>query len=231
MGGDGAFAEDHPGVAAAAEVDDGGCHGARGGAAIDDERNLVAKLVADASGVGAFGQAVEVGRGGGDGQAELLDDGAADGAFGHAQGDVAGVGGDAQGEFAAGLHDDREGAWPEAFGEKVEGGADGGREFVGLHDIADEQRERLVAGAGFEVVDAIDGAEIYGIDGEAVEGVSRQGGHFAGVEAINDAGDQCVFGFVGVDAKKFCVQDACPTIAYSTRAAVRGYTESADATS
>jgi len=41
MGGDGAFAEDHPGVAATGEVDDGGGEGAGGGASIDDEGEFV----------------------------------------------------------------------------------------------------------------------------------------------------------------------------------------------
>ena len=57
MGGDGAFAEDHPGVAAAGEIDDGGGSGAGGGAAVDDEGHLVAELLADAAGVGALGVA------------------------------------------------------------------------------------------------------------------------------------------------------------------------------
>ena len=42
VGGDGAFAEDHPGVAATGEVDDGGGEGAGGGASIDDEGEFVA---------------------------------------------------------------------------------------------------------------------------------------------------------------------------------------------
>jgi hypothetical protein len=42
VGGDCAFAEDHPGVAAAGEIDDGGGGGAGGGAPVDDERELVA---------------------------------------------------------------------------------------------------------------------------------------------------------------------------------------------
>ena len=61
MGGDGSFAKDHPGVAATGEIDDGGRGGAGGGAAVDDERDLVAELFADTAGVGALGMAVEVG--------------------------------------------------------------------------------------------------------------------------------------------------------------------------
>ena len=59
VGGDGAFAEDHPGVCAAGEVDDGGGDGAGGGAAIDDEGDLVAELVGDVLGAGALGHAAE----------------------------------------------------------------------------------------------------------------------------------------------------------------------------
>src|SRR5271168_494030 len=95
VGGDSAFAEDHPGVAAAGEIDDGGGGGAGGGASIDDEGKLVAELLADADGRGALGQAGEVGRGGGDGQAETADDGAGNGGLGDTEGEVAGVGGDA----------------------------------------------------------------------------------------------------------------------------------------
>ena len=103
VGGDRAFAEDHPRVAATGEVDDGGGGGAGRGAAVDDQRKLVTELLADAVGVGALGQAGEIGRGGGDGQAEAADDGAGDGGLGNAQGDVAGVGGDAQGSLEPAL--------------------------------------------------------------------------------------------------------------------------------
>jgi hypothetical protein len=198
--GDGAFAEDHPGVGAAAEVDDGGGDGAGRGAAIDDERDLVAELITDAGSVGAFGKTVQIGGGCGDRKAEFLDDGAADLAFRHAQGDVAGVRGDAQRELAAGLDDDGERARPEALGQTVEGGVDVAGEFVGLRDVADEERKGLVARAGFELVDAVDGAEIDGVDGKAVEGVGGQRGDVAGVEAFGDMLDQCGLGFVWIDA-------------------------------
>jgi len=55
VGGNGALAEDHPGVAAAGEIDNGGGGGAGGGTAVDDEGDLVAELLADAAGVGALG--------------------------------------------------------------------------------------------------------------------------------------------------------------------------------
>src|ERR1039457_307514 len=138
VGGDGAFAEDHPGVAAAGEVDDGGGEGAGGGASVNDEGDLVGELGADEVGVGTLRHAAQVGGGGGDGQAEAVDDGARDGGFRDAQGDVAGVGGDAQGKAGAGLDDDGGGAGPEEFGEAVEGGVELAGEAVGLGGFGDK---------------------------------------------------------------------------------------------
>ena len=145
VGGDGAFAEDHPGVAAAGEVDDGGGERAGRCASVDDEGDLVAELLEDAIAGGALGHAAEVGGGCGDGQAEAGDDGAGDGGFGDAQGDVAGVGGDAQGQAGAGLDDQGERAGPEALGKAVEGSVELAGEAVGLDGLGDEQREGLVA--------------------------------------------------------------------------------------
>src|ERR1017187_9144740 len=208
VGGDGAFAEDHPGVAAAGDDEDGGGRGARGGASVDDEWDLVGELGADEVGVGTLRHAAEVGGGGGDGQAEAVDDGACDGVLGHAQGDVAGVGGDAQGKAGAGLDDDGEGAGPEAFGEAVEGGVDLAGEAVGLGGLGDEQGERLVAGAGLDLVDAVDGAQVDGVDGEAVEGVGGQGGDVACGERLDDPGDAVWFGLGGMDGENLCRQRA-----------------------
>jgi hypothetical protein len=67
VGGNGALTEDHPGVAAAGEVDDGGGGRAGGGTAVDDERDLVAELLPDAVGVGTLREAEEVRGGRGDG--------------------------------------------------------------------------------------------------------------------------------------------------------------------
>jgi len=64
MGGDGAFAEDHPGVIAAAEIDDRSGNGAGCGAAIDDKGDRVAELLEDTARIGALGQATEIGGGG-----------------------------------------------------------------------------------------------------------------------------------------------------------------------
>ncbi len=121
--------------------------------------------------------------------------------LGHAKGDVAGVGGDAKGELAAGLDDDGERAGPEALGEAVEGAVQRAGEFVGLRVILDKQRERLVARAGLEVVDAVDGAEVHGIDGEAVEGVGGKRDHLAGFERVNNAQHKVRFRLFRMNAK------------------------------
>lgn len=206
MCGDGAFAEDHPGVHAAGQVDDGGGDRAGGGAAIDDEGDLVTELGLDAAGPGAFGEAAEVGAGGGDGEAEFFDDGAADGGFGDAEGDVAGVGGDAEGELGACADDDGERAGPEALGEAVKAAVDAAGELVGLGDVADEERKGFVAGAGFDVVDTVDGAQVYGVDGEAVEGVGGESDDVALIERLGDPGDVFWFRLVRMNAKQLCVQ-------------------------
>jgi len=160
-------------------------------------------LLADADGGGALGQAEEVGRGRGDWQAETSRDGAGDGGFGNAEGEVAGVGGDAEWEAGAGLDDDGEGPGPEFFCEAVEGGVKLAGEFVGLGDLGDEEREGLVPGAGLELVDAVDGAEIDRVDGEAVEGIGRERDDVAAVEAGDDVADERGFGLVGMNTECF----------------------------
>ena len=70
-----------------------------------------------------------------------------------------------------------------------------------MGDVADEQAQRLVPGAAFEVVNAVHRAQVHGIDGEAVERVGGQGGDLAPVQAIDDALDQLGLRFVGMDAK------------------------------
>jgi len=142
---------------------------------------------------------VQIGGGGGDGEPEAFDDGAGDGGLGDTKGDVAGVGGDAQGELCTGLDDDGEGAGPELFGEAVECGVEVAGELVGLGDVGDEEGERLVAGAALDVVDAVDGVKIDGVDGETVEGIGGECDDVALVEAGNDLIDESRFGLVGMD--------------------------------
>src|SRR5216683_2601736 len=198
-----AFAENHPGMAAAGEIDDGGSGRAGGRTTIDDEGNLVAELVADAVGVGTLRIAGEVGRGRGDRESELSDDSAWDSSLGNADGDVAGVRCHAEGKLGAGLDDDRKWAGPELLCKAVKGGVEPACQFVGLRDLGDQQRQGLMAGAGFDLVDAVDGLEIDRVDGETVEGVGGQGYDVAAVEAVDDLPDQFGFRLVGMDAEGF----------------------------
>jgi len=60
-----------------------------------------------------------------------------------------------------------------------------------------------MAGAGFDLVDAVDRLEIDRVDGETIEGVGGQGYNVAAVEAVDDLPDQFGFGLVGMDAEGF----------------------------
>ena len=183
---------------------------AAGGAAVDDERNAVADLVADAGGVGALGRALQIGGGGGDGQAESLDDGAGNGGIGNADGHIAGVGGGTQRQLGAGADDDGERSGPEVVGELVEHGIGVARQFVGLRQARDEQRERLVLLAALELVDVLDGVKIYGVDRQAVEGVGGQRDDIALAQARDDVVDPVWLGLVGMDAQNFRGQEGLP---------------------
>jgi hypothetical protein len=88
-------------------------------------------------------------------------------------------------------------------------------EFVGLGDLGDEEREGLVASAGLEFVDAVDGLEIDGIDGETVEGVGGEGDDVAAAKAGDDVADERGLGFVGMDAEGFGRQNLAPVPGYS----------------
>jgi hypothetical protein len=65
-----------------------------------------------------------------------------------------------------------------------------------------------VAGASFDLVDAVDGAQIDGVDGEAVEGVGGQSDDVAAVEAGDDVPDERRFGLFGMNAECFSRQNS-----------------------
>ena len=186
------------------KIDDGGGQGIGRGTAIDNERNAVADLVADTGSVGTFAGVVKIGRGGGDGHAILLDDGARNGGVRDAQGDVAGVCRGAQWELAAGADDDGERAGPEAFGELVEAVVDVARQLIGLSDGGDEQRERLVLQSGLDLVNALDSVKIDGVDGESIEGVCGKRDDVATAQAGDDICDALCLWFIRVDPNYLC---------------------------
>jgi len=212
VGGDGAFAEYFPSAWAKGEVDNGGWKGAAGGAAVDDEGNAVADLVAHASGVNALGRPLKVGRSGGDGKAEALDHGAWDGGVRDAECDIAGVGSRAERQPGASANDDGERTGPEALGEAVEQGIGFARELICLKNGGDEQRKRLVFLAGLDLVDLLYGAKVDGIDGEPVEGVGGEGNDFAFTQAGHDVVDPIRLRFIGMDAQNLRQQGRLTSI-------------------
>jgi len=69
-----------------------------------------------------------------------------------------------------------------------------------------------VAGARFEIVDTLDGAEIDGVDGETIEGARGQRDYVAAVEAADDLIDELGLGFVGMDEESFSRQYLAPVL-------------------
>ena len=69
-----------------------------------------------------------------------------------------------------------------------------------------------MAGAGLELVDAIDGVKINGVDGEAVEGVGGEGDDVAAVEAVSNVADERGLWLVGMDAESFGRQNLAPVL-------------------
>lgn len=65
-------------------------------------------------------------------------------------------------------------------------------------------------GTGLDLVNAVDRAEIDGIDGEAVEGVGGQRGDVASGETFDYVSDESGFRFVRVDAECFSRQKSSP---------------------
>jgi len=212
VGGNGALAEYLPAAVAKGEVDDGGGQRAASGSAVDDERDAIADLVADACGMRAFRRALEIGSGSGDGKSEAFDNGTSDGRVRNAESDVAGVGGGAQGQLGACADDDGERPGPETVGELVEHGIGVASEFVRLGKRGNQKRKGLLLLAALDAVDIFDRVEIYWIDRETVEGVGGHGDDIALAQARNDVFDPVWLGLVGMDAQDFRGQEGLPRL-------------------
>ena len=66
--------------------------------------------------------------------------------------------------------------------------------------------------AGFDLVNALDGVEIYGVDGETVKGVGGHGDDVAFLQTGNDVIDPVCLGFIGMDAQDLRGQVGLPRI-------------------
>ena len=146
------------------------------------------------------------------GRPKLLDDGAGNGSIGNAQGDVAGIGGGAQRQLGSGANDDGQRTGPESVRQFVEHGVGVACQFVGLRQRGDQQRERLLLLAALEPVDALDGMQIYGVHGEAVESVGGQGDDVTLAQARDNVVDPVWLGLIGMDAQDFRGQEGLPRL-------------------
>ena len=199
-----------PATLAQREIDDGGGLRPSGGTAVDDERNAVADLVADAGCVRALRGPLQIGRGRGDGQPEALHHRARNGGVGHAQGHVAGIRRGTQRQLAAGPHDDGQRAGPEALRQLVQQGVGVAGQLIGLGQRSNQQRQGLVLLAGLDLVNLLDRVEIDRVDGQAVEGVGRQGNDIAFAQTGDDIVDPVRLGFIGMDAQHLRGQEGLP---------------------
>jgi hypothetical protein len=208
MSRNGALAQNLPAARAKRKINNRGRLGVPGGTAIDDQRDAVSDLIADAGGVGAFGSALQVGRSGSNGQTKALDDREGDSRARNTQRDVAGIGCGAQRQLGAGPNDDGERTGPKAVGKLVELRIGVARQFVGLGETGDEQRKRLVLLARFDLVNSLDSLEIDRIDGETVEGIRGESDNVAFAQTGNDVIDPVRLRFIGMDAQDLRGQEA-----------------------
>ena len=63
-----------------------------------------------------------------------------------------------------------------------------------------------MAGARLELVDVLDGAQVDGVHGKAVESVGRQSDDLAALQRIDHVGDEVWLGLVRMNTKNFGVQ-------------------------
>ena len=81
-------------------------------------------------------------------------------------------------------------AGPEFAGERVELFRQRLGQLFGLVHAFNQQGQRLMAGARFYLIHAIDGAQIKWVGGEAIEGVRGHAEHFAGTNLVRRIADE-----------------------------------------
>ena len=161
------------------------------------------KLIADLQRRRAFRFAMQIGRSRRDGQSGGADDGQRNFRRRHSQCHVAGIGCHLQRQLGIGFHDDGQRSRPEAAGQQVEDLRHRPGQFRGLVDRLDQQRQRLVARARLDLVDAIDRMQIEGVDSQTIKGIGRHAQHFAGADLLRRVGNQRGFRFFTIDLDDF----------------------------
>src|SRR3989338_4422432 len=184
---DGAFAEDAPSIAA--QIHHRRSQQGLRLAAIEDERQAVADLFHHLGGIGAGGEAGEVGAGAGDGRAQGGNHRAGNLRVRQAQGDAAGAAGHLEGHARRGFDHDRQRSRPEALRQLEEGVRQLGDELAALLHGGDENGQGAALGPAFDFIDAGYGREIERVGGQPVESVGGNADHLAPPDELDGALD------------------------------------------
>lgn len=188
--GDGAGAvDDHGGLAG---VEDSGFHAVVGGAGVEDGVDATVEIGEDVCGCGRADVAEEVGAGGGDGNAGLLDEREGDGMGGHADADEGTAGGDGIGHGGGAREEKSQGTGPEGAHEALGGVGDVADEAkqggIGRDGAGDVHDDGVPGGAVLGEEDALDGGRVEGVGAEAVDGLGGQGDETAIAEQVGGGG-------------------------------------------
>src|SRR5437667_5311132 len=189
-GGKGAFTQEAPAGFFISKVDDCRCNFTRRGPAVDDNGDPILKLIADRDRRGAFVLTTQICRRGRDRNLRGLHYGERNLGIGHAQGDVPRVRGHLQRQFRRGFYDNRQRPRPETPRQHIEFFWQRLRQLLSLIHAFNQQRQRLVTRARFDVIYAVDRAQIKGIGGKAIKRVRRHAQHFAGANLVRRVTDQ-----------------------------------------
>src|SRR5437660_4720161 len=189
-GGNGAFTQDAPAGFFISKVDDCRCNFTRRGPAVDDNGDPILKLIADRDRRGAFVLTTQICRRGRDRNLRGLHYGERNLGIGHAQRDVTRVRRHLQRQFRRGFYDNRQRPWPETPRQHIEFFRQRLRQLLSLIHAFNQQRQRLVTRARFDVIYAVDRAQIKGIGGKAIKRVRRHAQHFAGANLVRRVTDQ-----------------------------------------
>src|SRR5438128_1853345 len=189
-GGNGAFTQDAPAGFFISKVDDCRCNFTQRGPAVDDNGDPILKLIADRDRRGAFVLTTQICRRGRDRNLRGLHYGEGNLSIGHAQRDVPRVRGHLQRQFRRGFYDNRQRPWPETPRQHIEFFWQRLRQLLSLIHAFNQQRQRLVTRARFDVIYAVDRTQIKGISGKPIKRIRGHAQHFAGANLVRRVTDQ-----------------------------------------
>src|SRR5438309_2760682 len=189
-GGNGAFTQNAPAGFFISKVDDRRCNFTRRSPAVDDNGDPILKLIADRDRRGAFVLTTQICRRGRDRNLRGLHYGEGNLSIRHAQRDVTRVRGHLQRQFRRGFYDNRQRPRPETPRQHIEFFWQRLRQLLSLIHALNQQRQRLVTRARFDVIYPVDRAQIKGIGGKPIKRIRRHAQHFAGANFVCRVTDQ-----------------------------------------